>query len=74
MKIWHEYRATHVSWVIWNVEFDGDTHFLIWPNVRSSSGQGRSNSETQKILFKTYLSGPVLSQDSKDVICFDVRQ
>ena len=39
MKIWHEYRVTHVLWVIWDVEFDGDTQFYIGPKVRSSSGQ-----------------------------------
>ena len=27
-----------------------------------------------KTFFQTYLSYPVLSQDSKNVICFDVRQ
>ena len=74
MKIYNEYRVTHVLWVIWSVEFDGDTHFHIWPKVRSSSGQRRSNFETQKFLFKTCLSCPVLSQDSKKVICFDVGQ
>ena len=27
MEIYHEYRVTHVVWVIWNVEIDADTHF-----------------------------------------------
>ena len=35
--------ATHVFRVIWDVEFDGDTHFLVWPEGRSTSGQTRSN-------------------------------
>ena len=39
-----------------------------------SSGQKRSNFEAQKFPFKTYLSCPILSQDSKYVICSDVRQ
>ena len=41
---------------------------------RSSSGQKRSDFENQQFLFKTYLSCPVFSQDSKNVIYFDVRQ
>ena len=65
---------THVLWVISHVEFDGDTHFHIWPKVRSSLGQKRSNFKKSKFPFKTYLSCPVLSQDSKNVICFVVRQ
>ena len=53
MKIWHECRVTHDLWVIWDVELDGNTHFYIWPKVRSSSGQKRPNFETQTFLFKT---------------------
>ena len=33
-----------------------------------------SNFETQHFLFKTSVFCPVLSQDSKNAICFDVRQ
>ena len=66
MKIWHECRVTHVLWVIWHVEFDVDTHYYIRPKVRSK----RSNFENQDFLLKTYLSCPLLSQDSKNVIFF----
>ena len=48
--------------------FDNDTHFHIWPKVRSSLGPKRSNFETQKFIFKSYLSCPVLPQASKNVI------
>ena len=65
---------THVLWVLGNVEFDGGTHFHILPKARSNSGQKRSNFETQKFIFKAYLSCPVLPQGSKNVIYFDVRQ
>ena len=65
---------THVLWIIWNLEFDGDTHFHISPKVRSSSDQKRVKSRNSKILFKTYLSCLVLSQDFKNVICIDVGQ
>ena len=59
-------RVTHVLWAIWDLEFGGDTHFHIWRKVRSTSGQKRSNFETQHFLLKTYLSCPVLSKDSKN--------
>ena len=35
----HEYRVTHVLWIIWDAELDGDAHFNIWSKVRSSSGK-----------------------------------
>ena len=55
---------THILWVIWSLEFDGNTHFHMWSKVRSSSGQKRSNFETHNFLFKTFLSCLVLSHDS----------
>ena len=45
---------THVSWFIWDLECHDDTHFHIWPKARSSSGQKRSNFETQNFLLRTY--------------------
>ena len=34
----------------------------------------KSNFEIQNFLLETYLSCPVLSQDSKSAICFEVRE
>ena len=70
-------RATHVLWVIWDVKtivtliskFDprkGQFQVIL--------GKIRSNFKTKKFLTKTCLSFPVLSQDSKNVIYFYVRQ
>ena len=42
----------------WNISFQStmsrssDTHFHVWPKVRSSSGQKRSNFENTNFLFK----------------------
>ena len=69
-------RAKHVLCVIWDVEFDGDTHFPIWPEERSTAGQtmsNRSNFKIQSFLSKTWLICADLTQDFENVILF-VRQ
>ena len=73
----HECRATHVFWVIWDAEFDGDIHFWIWPKKRSMSGQTRtkrSHFQIQNLLTKPCLYCLVLCQDSKNLILFHVWQ
>ena len=72
MKILHECRVTHVLYVIWEVEFDGDTHFYIQGHVKARSK--RLNFETQIFILKTKPYCPVLSQDSKNDNRVDVRQ
>ena len=70
-------RAAHVLWVIYDAEFDGGTHFQIWPEGSSTSGQTRSNKvkfQNLKFSNKICLSCADLSQDSKNVIYFYVRQ
>ena len=54
MKIWDDCRVTRVLWVIWDVEFDGDTHCHIWRKVRSSSGQKGQISKLQIFIVKPY--------------------
>ena len=52
-------RATHVSWVIWDAEFDGDTHFKFDPmkgQLWVKLGQIESNFKIQHFLTKTCLS------------------
>ena len=71
-------RGTHVLWVIWDPEFDGDIHFEIWPKERSISRQTSSN----KVKFQnskfSYKNIPILSifvsRFPKNVIYFYVRQ
>ena len=52
MKMSHEYRAINVWCVIWIVEFDGDIHFFIWPEIDPISGQVMSSFKFQNILQK----------------------
>ena len=47
MKMWHECRVTPDLRVIWDVEYDGNTHFHIWPKVRSNSDKKCQNFDTQ---------------------------
>ena len=57
----------------WEVEFDGDTHFYICP--RADQIQVKMvKFWSSRFLFKTFVTCSVLSQDSKNVIYFDVRQ
>ena len=70
-------RATHVLFVIYDAEFDGDTHFEIYPRIgqlQVKLGQICSNFKIQNFLTKLCLSCAVLSQDSKNVIYFHVWQ
>ena len=76
MKMLHECRATHVLWVVREAEIDGGIHFQVWPEVRSMSGQTRSNKvkfSNSIISSKTWLSCLLLSQDAKNAIYFYVR-
>ena len=70
--------VTHVLWVVLDVEFDGNMHFLgpthLGVKVRSKSGQIRLNRQTQNSHYETCLNCPVLPPDSKNGIYFDVRQ
>ena len=70
--------VAHVLWVILDVEFDGNIHFYVWlqfeVKVRSRSGQIGLNIQTQNFHYEACLSCPVLSQDSKNDLCFDVRR
>ena len=74
MKIQHECRVTHVLWkcFICDEEFYGDTHFHICLKFRSSLGQTGQFLKLKIILRHSFC--PVLSQDSKNVFCFDVLQ
>ena len=67
----HEYHATHVLWVFWDAEFDGH---LRKGQSQVKLGQNVWNFRFQNFLTETCLSCPGLSQDSKNVIYFDVRQ
>ena len=61
-------RATHVLWVIWDAEFDGDTHFKFDPRkvqLQVKLGQIWSNFKFQNFITKACLSCADLSQDSK---------
>ena len=56
-----ECRATHVLWVNWDAEIDGDIHFQVWPEERSMLGQTRSQKvkfSNSKFAYKTCLSCP----------------
>ena len=55
IKMMHESHATHVLWVIWDVEFDGDTHFKFDRRKgmylrQAKLGQIRSDFHSQKFL------------------------
>ena len=55
----------------------GRIHFQVCPEERSIPGQTRSNKvrfSNLKLYYKTCLCRPVLSRDSKNVVCFYVRQ
>ena len=71
-------RVTHVLWVIWDAEFDGDIHFLKFGprkgQLKVKLGQNRANFKIQIFLTKINLSCAVVSQDSKNVTCFYVGQ
>ena len=58
---------THILRVIWILEYNGDTHFHIWPKIRPNSGQNGQCLKL-KVSFKTCLSCPVLSESYKNVI------
>ena len=74
MKMLHECRASHVLWVIWDIEVDGGIHFLFKPREGQAQGQIRLNFKIQKLLTKTCASCLVLPPNSRDVIYFYVRQ
>ena len=77
MKMMHDCRATHILRVIWDEEYDGDIHFYVWLKERSIWGQTSqimSNFPNQNFLLETCLSCPVSSQDSKNVIYFNVKE
>ena len=70
-------RATYVLWVIWDAEFDGDTHLKYNPRkgqFQVKIGKIRSNFKIQNFLTKTCLSYAELSQNLKNIIYFYVRQ
>ena len=46
MKVLNECHATHVLWVILDVELDGGIYVMIWFEEKSRSGQIRSNKKT----------------------------
>ena len=52
-----QYRVTHILWVVWDEEFGCDINFQIIPEVRSMSGQIRSNFQAT-VSFKSI---PILS-------------
>ena len=64
---------THVLRVIWDVEFDGDTHFHIGPKFGRRSGK---NGPFWKLIISRYECPYVIQLFSglQNVICFDVRQ
>ena len=68
--------VTRVLQVILDVEFDGNVHFYVCLDLRPKSGQGRSNKvKSPNTIFcsEASLPCPVLTQDSKNDIYFDVR-
>ena len=72
-----ECRTTHILWVIWDAECDGD----IISKFVSKKGQCqvrlckiRSNFQTKYLLTKTCLPCPVLYQNLKKLHLFYVRQ
>ena len=56
MEMLYECRTTDISWVIGDVESDGDIHSLIRTDGRSRSGQIRSYFKTQFSSFNISIS------------------
>ena len=73
IKMLHECREAHVLCDICQLKFNGGIYFMT-DRKRLRSGQFRSNFKILSFLTKPYLSLPVLSQDSKNVIYFHERQ
>ena len=69
MKMLHECRSAYVLSDTWVLQFNGGIYFLILPR----KGQGQANLG-QISTFQNFLSWPVLSHDSKNVIYFHARQ
>ena len=75
MKMLHECRATHILWVNWVVEFDGDINLMFCLRecqCQVKLCQIRSNFKTKNFLTKSCLSCPALPQDHTNVIYFYV--
>ena len=74
MKLQHGYRVTHILWVIWHYNLMMILIFTF--HLRSGQVQVKKGqiSNIEIFILKTHLSCPVLSENSKNVICFVVPQ